>query len=52
MMKSLKVPLIGQFVIVFVLLPNSTGWTPPIGSTIASLILAAAGLPPTVTCTV
>src|SRR5712691_10571199 len=48
MMKSRKVPLNGQFVMFFVLLPNCTGYEPPIGSTICAVSLAATGFPPCV----
>src|SRR5262245_46231387 len=45
-MPSRKVPLKGQFVIVFVLLhENSTGCTPPIGSTISTVMRALIGRP-------
>lgn len=48
MMKSRNVPVKRQLVMFLVLLPNSTGWTPPIGSTICSVRVAAAGFPPAV----
>ena len=50
--KSRNAPVNGRLTISFFVSPNSTGWTPPSGSTICAVIRAATGFPPAVAWTV